>query len=58
MAEYLPSPRDWVADQVELYEGSGGTDGLALRDTRLPVIIVTHTRRRTGAGREARKSDV
>ena len=52
MAEYLPSPRDWVADQVELYEGSGGTDGLTLRDTGLPVIIVTNKGRRTGAVRK------
>ena len=43
MAEYIPSPREWVRDQVELYERSGGTDGTTLRDTGLPVIIVTHT---------------
>jgi F420H(2)-dependent quinone reductase len=42
MSEYLPSPRQWVAEQVELYEGSGGTAGLTLRDTGLPVIIVTN----------------
>src|SRR5215831_14207038 len=24
MAEYIPSPRDWVREQVELYEKSGG----------------------------------
>ena len=52
MAEYLPSPRDWVADQEELYEGSGGTDGLTLRDTGLPVIIVPNKGRRTGAVRK------
>ena len=52
MSEYIPSPREWVADQVELYEGSGGTDGLTLRDTGLPVIIVTNTGRRTGAVRK------
>ena len=52
MSEYLPSPRKWVADQVELYEGSGGTAGLTLRDTGLPVIIVTHRGRKTGAIRK------
>jgi len=52
MAEYIPSTSDWVADQVELYEGSGGTDGLTLRDTGLPVIIVTNKGRRTGAVRK------
>jgi hypothetical protein len=41
MSEYIPSPREWVAEQVELYEGSGGTEGLTLRDTGLPVIVVT-----------------
>ncbi len=52
MSEYVPSPRQWVAEQVELYEGSGGTAGLTLRDTGLPVIIVTNRGRRTGAIRK------
>ncbi len=52
MSEYIPSPSDWVADQVELYEGSGGADGITLRDTGLPVIIVTNRGRKTGAIRK------
>jgi F420H(2)-dependent quinone reductase len=52
LAEYIPSPRQWVRDQVELYEGSGGTEGTTLRDTGLPVIIVTHTGNKTGAIRK------
>jgi hypothetical protein len=52
MAEYIPSTSDWVAKQVELYEGSGGTEGKTLLDTGLPVIIVTNTGRRTGAARK------
>ena len=52
MGEYLPSPRQWVAEQVELYEGSGGTAGLTLRDTGLPVIIVINRGRKTGAIRK------
>jgi deazaflavin-dependent oxidoreductase (nitroreductase family) len=52
MSEYLPSPRDWVAQQVDLYEDSGGTAGLTLRDTGLPVVIVTHHGRKTGAIRK------
>ena len=52
MAEYIPSPREWVRDQVELYERSGGTDGTTLRDTGLPVIIVTNTGNKTGAIRK------
>lgn len=52
MSEYIPSPREWVAEQVELYEGSGGTEGLTLRDTGLPVIVVTNRGRKTGAIRK------
>ena len=52
MTEYIPSPREWVAEQVELYEGSGGTAGLTLRDTGLPVIIVTNRGRKTKATRK------
>jgi F420H(2)-dependent quinone reductase len=52
MAKYVPSPRDWVREQVELYESSGGTEGTTLRDTGLPVIIVTHMGNKTGAIRK------
>ena len=52
MAQYIPSPRDWVREQVELYEKSGGTQGNTLRDTGLPVVIVTHTGNKTGAVRK------
>jgi len=52
MAKYVPSPRDWVREQVELYEKSGGTEGTTLRDTGLPVIIVTHIGNKTGAIRK------
>jgi F420H(2)-dependent quinone reductase len=52
MPDYIPSPRQWVRDQVELYERSGGTEGTTLRDTGLPVIIVTHTGNKTGAIRK------
>jgi deazaflavin-dependent oxidoreductase (nitroreductase family) len=52
MAEYIPSPRQWVRDQVELYERSNGKEGTTLRDTGLPVIIVTHKGNKTGAVRK------
>jgi F420H(2)-dependent quinone reductase len=52
MPEYIPSPRDWVREQVELYESSGGVQGTTLRDTGLPVIIVTHSGNKTGAIRK------
>ncbi len=43
---------DWVADQIELYESSGGTQGLTLRDTGILCIIVTNQRWKTGAIRK------
>jgi len=50
MNEYLPSPREWVRDQVELYESSGGREGTELRGR--PVIVVTNRGRRTGGVRK------
>jgi F420H(2)-dependent quinone reductase len=52
MSNYIPSPRDWVREQVELYESSGGTKGTTLRDTGLPVILFTHKGNKTGAIRK------
>ena len=50
--EYEPSTAKWVRDQVELYEGSGGTRGTTLRDTGLPVVIVTNLGVRSGKVRK------
>lgn len=52
MSTYIPSPRDWVREQVELYESSNGTKGTTLRDTGLPVIIFTHVGNKSGAIRK------
>ncbi len=52
MAEYIPSPSDWVREQVELYESSGGTQGTTLRETGLPCIIVTNRGNKTGGIRK------
>jgi F420H(2)-dependent quinone reductase len=38
---YVPSPAQWVRDQVEAYERSGGKEANTLRQTGLPVVIVT-----------------
>jgi F420H(2)-dependent quinone reductase len=46
--EYAPSPSGWVRDQVELYESSGGKDGLTLRETGLPVVVVVNRGAKTG----------
>jgi deazaflavin-dependent oxidoreductase (nitroreductase family) len=37
--EYEPSPQQWVRDQVERYEASGGREANTLRDTGLPIAI-------------------
>jgi deazaflavin-dependent oxidoreductase (nitroreductase family) len=37
--EYEPSTQQWVRDQVEAYESSGGTEGTTLRG--LPVVLLT-----------------
>ena len=52
MADYIPPTLDWVREQVELYEGSNGTEGTTLRDTGMPCIIVTHTGNKTGGIRK------
>ncbi|MEU1707440.1 nitroreductase family deazaflavin-dependent oxidoreductase [Streptomyces sp. NPDC005706] len=46
--EYEPSPTQWVREQVDLYESSGGTEGTTLRDTGLPVIVLTTRGARSG----------
>jgi F420H(2)-dependent quinone reductase len=50
--EYVPSPRDWVRDQVAEYEASGGQRASTLRDTGLPVVIVTALGNKTGKVRK------
>jgi len=39
--EYEPSALDWVREQVERYEASGGTEANTLRDTGIPIVVVT-----------------
>ena len=52
MADYITTPVQWVREQVERYEGSGGTEGVGRMDTGLPCVIVTHTGNKTGAIRK------
>ena len=52
MENYIPSPIDWVREQVGLYESSGGTAGTTLLDTGLPCILITHVGNKTGAIRK------
>ncbi|MER5809077.1 nitroreductase family deazaflavin-dependent oxidoreductase [Streptomyces sp. NPDC002033] len=51
--EYEPNPVQFVADQVELYESSGGTQGTTLQDR--PVVILTTLGAKSG---KIRKSPV
>ena len=48
---YEPSPWDLVRDQVALYEGSGGTDGLLLQGA--PCVILWTRGRSTGTIRKS-----
>lgn len=49
--EYEPSPTQWVRDQVELYESSGGTQGTTMRD--MPVVVLTTKGSRSGKIRKS-----
>lgn len=46
--EYAPSPWNWVRQQVETYERTGGREANTLRDTGLPIIIVTTVGAKSG----------
>lgn len=50
--EYVPSPESWVRDQVDEYERSGGQSANTLRDTGLPVVIITTRGRKSGKVRK------
>jgi deazaflavin-dependent oxidoreductase (nitroreductase family) len=49
--DYEPSPSDWVREQVEEYESSGGTRGTELRGR--PVVILTTIGARSGKIRKS-----
>ncbi|HUJ64531.1 MAG TPA: nitroreductase family deazaflavin-dependent oxidoreductase [Acidimicrobiales bacterium] len=46
--EYEPSPAQWVRDQVEEYESSGGQRANTLLHTGLPVVIITTRGNKSG----------
>jgi F420H(2)-dependent quinone reductase len=50
--DYEPSALQWVRDQVEAYEASGGTKANTLRDTGIPVIVVTMKGAKSGKVRK------
>ena len=50
--EYEPSPWDWVRNQVEAYERSGGREANTLLDTGLAIVVVTTLGNKTGKVRK------
>jgi deazaflavin-dependent oxidoreductase (nitroreductase family) len=50
--EYRPSSQQWVRDQVAAYEASGGAEANTLRDTGMPIVVVTNRGRTSGALRK------
>jgi deazaflavin-dependent oxidoreductase (nitroreductase family) len=50
--EYEPSPQQWVRDQVELYERTGGREGNTLLDRGLPVVIFSTRGAKSGKVRK------
>ena len=50
--EYEPSSWDWVREQVAEYEASGGQRANTLRDTGLPIIVMTTRGNRSGTLRK------
>lgn len=46
--EYVPSTSDWVREQIETYERTGGREANTLRDTGIPIIVVTMRGASTG----------
>jgi F420H(2)-dependent quinone reductase len=50
--DYEPSTWGWVREQVELYESTNGAEGNTLRDTGLPIIIITTVGHKSGKVRK------
>src|SRR5205085_984348 len=50
--EYEPSTWDWVREQVETYERTGGAEANTLRDTGMPIILVTTRGAKSGKVRK------
>jgi F420H(2)-dependent quinone reductase len=51
-ADYEPSPLGWVREQVERYERTAGAEANTLRDTGMPVVIMTMRGVRSGKVRK------
>ena len=45
---YVPSTMDWVREQVDTYEATDGQEANTLRETGIPIIVVTTKGASTG----------
>jgi deazaflavin-dependent oxidoreductase (nitroreductase family) len=52
VGEYVPSTEQWVRDQVEEYEASGGARANTLRGGTDPIVVITSIGRKSGALRK------
>ena len=50
--DYEPSALDWVREQIAEYESSGGRRANTLRETGIPIIVVTMRGHRSGKVRK------
>jgi len=46
--EYVPSKQDWVREQVERFEASGGTEATVLERTGDPIVVITSVGSKSG----------
>jgi deazaflavin-dependent oxidoreductase (nitroreductase family) len=46
--EYVPSKQDWVREQVETFEASGGTEATVLERTGDPIVVITSRGAKSG----------
>jgi len=52
VGEYVPSTQQWVRDQVEEYEASGGARANTLRGGKDPIVVITSIGAKSGALRK------
>ena len=45
---YVPSPADWVREQVERFEATNGAEANTLRDTGDPIVVITSVGAKSG----------
>ena len=50
--EYVPSKEDWVREQVERFEASGGTEATVLERTGDPIVVITSVGAKSGVLRK------